>query len=154
MHDGVLYTNENTIGTAEDWNPEHWTRTTVAEMMTKIGAPDDAFYVNRGSAWVKAYELQQIVIEGFPVDNEDYDKIGDFNGNLYPYLKIDVTGEVEVGIFNYDTKQYDAEFELSDETHYAQIDAGGNYEIHAKGSGMVSVTASANSFDAEGNGNE
>jgi hypothetical protein len=153
MHDGVLYTNENAIGTAEDWNPEHWARTTVAEMMTKIGAPDDAFYVNRGSAWVKTYALQQIAIEGFPVDNEDYDKIGDFNGNLYPYFKIDVTGEVEVGMFNYDTKQYDAEFELSDETHYAQIDAGGNYEIHAKGSGTVSVTVSADSFEG-GNENE
>jgi hypothetical protein len=154
MHNGVLYTNENAIGTAEDWNPAHWTRTTVTEMMTKIGAPDDAFYVNRGSAWVKAYELQQIVIEGFPVDGEDYEKIGDFNGNLYPYFKIEATGAVEVGMFNYGTKQYDAEFELSDETHYAQIDAGGNYEIHAKGSGMVSVTVSADSFEAEGSENE
>lgn len=153
MHDGILYTNENAIGTAEDWNPEHWTQTTVTEMMTKIGAPDDAFYVNRGNAWVKAYELQQIVIEGFPVDSEDYEKIGDFNGNLYPYFKIEVTGEVEVGMFNYDTKQYDAEFELSDETHYAQIDAGGNYEIHAKGSGTVSVTVSADSLEG-GNENE
>ncbi|MBQ2437879.1 MAG: hypothetical protein II265_07320, partial [Clostridia bacterium] len=64
---------------------------------------------------------------------------------------IDVTGSVEVGMFNYDTKQYDAEFELSDETHYAQLDAGGNYEIHAKGSGTVSVTVSADSFEG---GNE
>lgn len=106
-------------------------------------APDDAFYVNRGGEWIKAYDLTVIPIEGFPVDSEDYEKIGDFNGNLYPYFKIEVTGAVEVGMFNYDTKQYDAEFELSDETHYAQIDAGGNYEIHAKGSGTVSVTVSA-----------
>ena len=33
MQDGVLYTNPNAIGTAEDWNPAHWTQTTVAEMM-------------------------------------------------------------------------------------------------------------------------
>ena len=110
-------------------------------------APDDAFYVNRGGDWVKAYDLTVIPIEGFPVDSEDYEKIGDFNGNLYPYFKIEVTGAVEVGMFNYDTKQYDAEFELSDETRYAQIDAGGNYEIHAKGSGMVSVTVSADSLE-------
>ena len=113
-------------------------------------APDDAFYVNRGGEWVKAYDLTVIPIEGFPVDSEDYEKIGDFNGNLYPYFKIEVTGEVEVGMFNYDTKQYDAEFELSDETHYAQIDAGGHYEIHAKGSGTVSVTVSADPLEVEG----
>lgn len=117
-------------------------------------APDDAFYVNRGGYWVKAYSLQQIPVEGFPVDDPDnYEKIGDFNGNLYRYLKIEVTGSIEVGMFNYDTKQYDAEFELSDETRYAQLDAGGNYEIHAKGSGTVSVTVSADSFEG-GNENE
>ena len=33
IHDGVLYTNPNAINTAEDWNPAHWTQTTVAEMM-------------------------------------------------------------------------------------------------------------------------
>lgn len=32
MHDGILYTNPNAIETAEDWNPAHWTQTTVAEM--------------------------------------------------------------------------------------------------------------------------
>lgn len=37
MHDGVLYTNENAIGTAEDWNQAHWTQTTVAEMMAGAG---------------------------------------------------------------------------------------------------------------------
>lgn len=36
MHDGVLYTNENAIETAEDWNPAHWTQTTVAEMMAGV----------------------------------------------------------------------------------------------------------------------
>ncbi len=38
MHDGVLYTNPNAIGTAEDWNPAHWAQTTVAEMMANAGA--------------------------------------------------------------------------------------------------------------------
>lgn len=33
MHGGVLYTNENAIETAEDWNPAHWTQTTVAAMI-------------------------------------------------------------------------------------------------------------------------
>lgn len=37
VHDGVLYTNENVISTAEDWNPTHWTQTTVAEMMARMG---------------------------------------------------------------------------------------------------------------------
>lgn len=37
MNGGVLYTNENAIGTAEDWNPAHWTQTTVAEMMASAG---------------------------------------------------------------------------------------------------------------------
>ena len=37
IHDGVLYTSPNAIGTAEDWNPAHWTQTTVAEMITNAG---------------------------------------------------------------------------------------------------------------------
>ena len=37
MQDGVLYTNPNAIGTAEDWNPAHWTQTTVAEMVSSAG---------------------------------------------------------------------------------------------------------------------
>ena len=37
MQGGVLYTNENAIGTAEDWNPAHWTQTTVAEMINNAG---------------------------------------------------------------------------------------------------------------------
>lgn len=37
MHGGVLYTNPNAIGTAEDWNPAHWTQTTVAEMVAGAG---------------------------------------------------------------------------------------------------------------------
>lgn len=37
IHDGVLYTNPSAIGTAEDWNPAHWTQTTVAEMMAGAG---------------------------------------------------------------------------------------------------------------------
>ena len=117
-------------------------------------SPNDGFYVSRNGVWKKVYDLTVIPIEGFPVDGEDYEKIGDFNGNLYPYFKIEVTGGVEVGMFNYDTKQYDAEFELTDETHYAQLDAGGQYEIHAKGSGTVSVTVSADAFDEEGGENE
>lgn len=45
MYGGVLYTNPNAIGTAEDWNPAHWTQTTVAEMMA--GAGDSTGYVQR-----------------------------------------------------------------------------------------------------------
>lgn len=37
MQEGVLYTNQNAIGTAEDWNPAHWTQTTVAEMVSSAG---------------------------------------------------------------------------------------------------------------------
>ena len=33
MYGGVLHTNDSEIGTAEDWNPAHWTQTTVAEMV-------------------------------------------------------------------------------------------------------------------------
>lgn len=154
MAQGLYKFPENHIATTQSTEPsysdteEYTYRYHFYPAKTPNGAPDDAFYVNRGGEWVKAYDLQQIPVEGFPVDDtEAYQKIGDFNGNLYPYFKIEVTGEVEVGMFNYGTKQYDAEFELSDETHYAQIDAGGNYEIHAKGSGTVSVTVSADSLE-------
>lgn len=37
MHDGILYTNENAITTAENWTPAHWTQTTVAEMIAGVG---------------------------------------------------------------------------------------------------------------------
>lgn len=37
MYGGVLYTNPNAIETAEDWNPAHWTQTTITEMMAGAG---------------------------------------------------------------------------------------------------------------------
>lgn len=43
MHGGVLYTNPNAIGTAEDWNPAHWTQTTVAEMMANAGGGEISY---------------------------------------------------------------------------------------------------------------
>lgn len=116
-------------------------------------SPNDGFYVSRNGAWKKVYDLTIIPIEGFPVDSEDYEKIGDFNGNLYRYAKIEATGTVDVGMFNYDAKSYDSETEVINETKYIQLDAGGNYEIHAKGSGTVSVTVSADSLEG-GNENE
>lgn len=47
MQGGVLYTNPNAIGTAEDWNPAHWTQTTVAEMMAGAGGGGSAGYTQR-----------------------------------------------------------------------------------------------------------
>ena len=35
-HGGDLYTNENAIGTAEPWTAAHWTKTTVAELITAL----------------------------------------------------------------------------------------------------------------------
>lgn len=51
MHDGVLYTNPSAIGTAEDWNPAHWTQTTVAEMMAGAG----------GTKWTQRKESVNVV---------------------------------------------------------------------------------------------
>lgn len=51
MHDGVLYTNENAIGTAEDWDPEHWTQTTVAEMMAGAGGGSGYEIIERSAAF-------------------------------------------------------------------------------------------------------
>lgn len=36
MHDGILYTNENAITTAENWTPAHWTETSVAEQIGNV----------------------------------------------------------------------------------------------------------------------
>ena len=47
MQGGVLYTNPNAIGTAEDWNPAHWTQTTVAEMMAGAGGGGESSYTSR-----------------------------------------------------------------------------------------------------------
>lgn len=47
MQGGVLYTNPNAIETAEDWNPEHWTQTTVAEMVSGAGGGGSAGYTQR-----------------------------------------------------------------------------------------------------------
>lgn len=43
MQGGVLYTNPNAIETAEDWNPAHWTQTTVAEMMAGAGGGEKSY---------------------------------------------------------------------------------------------------------------
>ena len=114
-------------------------------------APDDAFYVNRGGEWVKAYDLQQIPIEGFPVDDtEEYQKIGEFNGYLYPYVAIVVEGTATVGLFNYDTKEYDDEIILTDGAQTTEISTRGKYEIHAKGTGVVTVIVQADAFEEGG----
>jgi surface protein len=47
MQGGVLYTNPNAIGTAEDWNPAHWTQTTVAEQTEQdMKDMEEMFLVN------------------------------------------------------------------------------------------------------------
>lgn len=51
MQGGVLYTNENAIETAEDWNPEHWTQTTVAEMMASAGGGGGYEIIVRSAAF-------------------------------------------------------------------------------------------------------
>ena len=117
----------------------------------EVSAPDDAFYVNRGGTWVKAFDLQQIPIEGFPVDNtEEYQKIGEFNGYLYPYVAIGVEGTATVGLFNYDTKEYDDEITLTDGAQTTEISTRGKYEIHAKGTGIVTVVVQADAFEEGG----
>ena len=114
-------------------------------------APDDAFYVNRGGTWVKAFDLQQIPIEGFPVeDAEEYQKIGEFNGYLYPYVAIGVEGTATVGLFNYDTKEYGDEITLTNGAQTTEISTRGKYEIHAKGTGVVTVIVQADEFEEEG----
>lgn len=111
-------------------------------------APTDGFYVARGNTWIKVYDLTVTPIEGYPIDNEDYDKIGEFNGNLYQHVKIEVTdGPVTIGLFNYNTMEYDSETTVTDSTSFVSLSSSGQYEIHAKGSGTVSVTVSADAFD-------
>ena len=115
-------------------------------------APNDGFYVNRGGTWVKVYDLTSVPIEGFPVDNADeYQKLSIFNGWLHPYVAIGVEGTATVGLFNYDTMQYDKEITVTDGMTTTMVSVGGNYEIHAKGaSGVVTVVVSADSFDEGG----
>lgn len=112
-------------------------------------APDDAFYVCRGSTWVKVYDLVTTVIDGYPVSDPDmYEKIGSFNGNLYRYVQITVAGSATVGLYNYDTLDYDDELELTDETRVVHLSAGGSFEVHAKGAdGVVTVIVSADTFE-------
>lgn len=56
MHDGILYTNTSTINAAEDWNPAHWTVTTVADMVR--GGP---LYVDKAVNAIQ--QSSNIVIE-------------------------------------------------------------------------------------------
>ena len=67
MQGGVLYTNPNAIGTAEDWNPAHWTQTAVAEAVGAIseaipeGASEENKLVDQATldeataAWSEGY---------------------------------------------------------------------------------------------------
>lgn len=113
-------------------------------------APDNGFYVNRNGTWVKLYDLTVTAIEGFPVDDEmEYQKIGQFNGNLYTHAQITVEGSATVGLFNYDTRAYDSETTIEDSTELVDITAGGSYEIHAKGAGVVTVIVSADEFNGD-----
>lgn len=112
-------------------------------------APSDGFYVCRGSTWVKVYDVTVTAIEGYPISDPDvYEKIGNFNGNLYPNVQVTVVGTATVGLYNYDELEYADELTLTDETQSVQLDVGGNYEIHAKGAdGVVTVIVSADPFE-------
>ena len=156
-----MASNNKVCVNIDQTDPEHggFTDAEKQQGRNNIGAcgnaPDDAFYVNRGGTWVKAFDLQQIPIEGFPVDDAvEYQKIGEFNGYLYPHVAIGVEGTVTVGLFNYDTKEYGAEITLTDEAQTTEISTRGKYEIHAKGTGIVTVVVQADEFEAEGSGNE
>ena len=77
-------------------------------------APDDGYYVARGGVWVKMFGLTSTPIEGFPVEGDEYEKLSVFNGYLYPYVLIAVEGTATVGLFNYDTMDYDKEVQVTD----------------------------------------
>ena len=68
MQDGVLYTNPNAIETAEDWNPSHWTQTTIPEVI------DDK--IDEVTLDPSAVALGNIhLLE----DKEDFPQAGDFS---------------------------------------------------------------------------
>ncbi len=68
MQGGVLYTNPNAIGTAEDWDPAHWTQTTVAQMMAGAsgGYTEKAISFSSGpyDIEVKQKEVITVTISG------------------------------------------------------------------------------------------
>lgn len=126
------------------------TYATKSEVSAATASPNDGFYVSRNGRWIKVYDLTVTAIEGFPVDDLDYQKIGQFNGNLYTYAQITVAGSATIGLFNYDTMTYDSETPVTDDTDVVQVSTGGNYEIHAKGGGVVTVIVSADAFSNGG----
>ena len=48
MHDGVLYTNSSAISFAEDWNPNHWTLTTVSALVASWTYTNKSESINGG----------------------------------------------------------------------------------------------------------
>lgn len=90
MHNDILYTNENAIDTAEDWNPAHWTQTTVAQMMSGSGAK-----------WTK--RTVELTINGGTtqeIDIQDHELVDltvrKGSGSSYGQLKVHLYGECYV----------------------------------------------------------
>ena len=87
----------------------------------------------------KIHPGTKLYMEGFPVDALDYELARVYNSMLYNRLPgIAVSGTVTVGLWNYDTKTYVAEEELSTDPdnptviNVAAADASDTMEIHLK----------------------
>lgn len=92
----------------------------------------------------KIHPGTKLYVEGFPVDALDYELARVYNSMLYNRLTgIAASGTVTVGLWNYDTKTYVAEEELSTDPdnptviNVAAADASDTMEIHLKGNGIV-----------------
>ena len=101
MYGGVLYTNPNAIGTAEDWNPAHWTQTTVAEMMTGAGATQwthrtESLTINGGVT--EEIDIQDHEVVNLTVRKGTGPGAGDLSMHLYGecYVLLDKSYNIRV----------------------------------------------------------
>ena len=101
MQDGVLYTNENAIGTAEDWNPAHWTQTTVAEIMAGAGATKwthrtESLTINGGAT--EEIDIQDHEVVDLTVQKGTGPGAGDLSMHLYGecYVLLDKSYNIRV----------------------------------------------------------
>lgn len=138
IHNGFYYVADQDIATSEDWTAAHWTQTSVTAELATIG-PNGVFIGSR-----KIHPGTKLFVEGLPVDGVDYALVEKYNAFIYNRITaLATSGTVTLGLWNYDSKTYVSEQQLSTDSDNPTVidvsaaNASDTMEIHLKGTGVI-----------------
>lgn len=135
---GALYRCTTAVTTEEPFDFSKWSSVSVVSQLATIG-PDGVFIGSR-----KIHPGSKLFVEGLPVDGLDYALVEKYNAFIYNRITaLATSGTVTLGLWNYDTKTYVSEQQLSTDSDNPTVidisaaNASDTMEIHLKGTGTI-----------------